>query len=109
MEFVTEVMPLSRALERAGLRETARHLTEIAAQPHVREVKPLSRVRHAEVCLRRWIRDEPGAHIELAIAELLVGALTVNANGAKSGIVKREFSVSHDVRPIVEVKRRISQ
>jgi hypothetical protein len=78
MEFLTEAMALGRALDRAGLRQTARALAEIAMRPNVLEVKPLTRVRHCEHALRCWIRGEPGPHIERAIAELLVGALTLN-------------------------------
>jgi len=78
---MNESLPLCRALERAGLDETARCLTQLALRPNVLEVKPLTRVRHCERALRCWIRGEPGAHIEHAIAELLVGALTLKLTG----------------------------
>jgi hypothetical protein len=82
MESVTESMPLCRALERVGLAGAARHLAEIATRPKMLEVKPLTRVRHCERALRCWIRSEEGEHIERAIAELLVGALTLGLNPA---------------------------
>ena len=37
-----ESMPLCRALERAGLEQTARRLAELAQRPNVLEVKPVS-------------------------------------------------------------------
>jgi hypothetical protein len=82
MEFLTEVMVLGRALDRAGLRQTARALAEIAMRSYVLKVKPLTRVRHCERELRCWIRGEPGPHIERAIAELIVGAMTLRLNPA---------------------------
>jgi hypothetical protein len=49
-------------------------------RPNVLEVKPLTRVRHCEHALRCWIRGEPGPHIERAIAELIIAAVTQRLN-----------------------------
>lgn len=84
MEFATETMPLSRALARAGLGEAARQLTVIALRRDVLQVKPVTRIRHAEHALRCWVRGESGPHIEVAIAELIVGALTLTNQSLKS-------------------------
>jgi hypothetical protein len=73
-------MALDRALANAGLKQTARTLAEIAMRPNALEVKSLTRVRHCERALRCWIRGEEGPHIEQAIAELLVVALTLRLN-----------------------------
>jgi hypothetical protein len=59
----------------AGFGQSARHLAEIALRPNVLEVKPFTCIRHCERALRCWTRDEPGPHLERAIAELLVAAL----------------------------------
>jgi hypothetical protein len=79
---MTESMALCRALERAGLEQNARALAELAQRPNVLEVKPLRRIRNAEHALRCWIRGEPGAHIERAIAELIIGVLALKLSPA---------------------------
>ena len=81
-ENITEAMALCRSLERAGLEQTARALAELTQRPNVLDVKPLRRVRNAEHALRCWIRKEPGAHIERAIAELIIGVLALKLNPA---------------------------
>jgi hypothetical protein len=84
VESATESMALCRALERAGLEQTARRLARLALQPNALQVKPLTRVRHCEHALRCWIRGESGAHIEDAIAQLIIGALALRLSPAKA-------------------------
>jgi hypothetical protein len=76
-------MALCRALERAGLVQTARRLVRLALQPNALQVKPLTRVRHCEHALRCW-RGESGAHIEDAIAQLIIGALALKLSPRES-------------------------
>jgi hypothetical protein len=84
VESATESMALCRALERAGLEQTARRLAQLALQPNALQVKPLTRVRHCERSLRCWLRGESGAHIEDAIAQLIIGALTLKLSPGES-------------------------
>jgi hypothetical protein len=78
-------MPLCRALDRAGLEQVASRLAELAQRPNVFEVRPLTRVRRCEHALRCWVRGESGAHIEEALAQLLIGALTLRLNPPSHG------------------------
>jgi hypothetical protein len=88
-ESATESMALCRALERAGLEQTARCLSRLALQPDALQVKPLTRVRHCERALRCWIRGESGEHIENAIAQLLIGALALRLSPRESAEASR--------------------
>jgi hypothetical protein len=83
-ESATESMALARALERAGLEQTARCLSHLALQPDALQVKPLTRVRHCEHALRCWIRGESGEQIERAIAQLIVAALALRLSPRES-------------------------
>jgi hypothetical protein len=84
VESATESMALCRALERAGLEQTARCLSRLALQPDALRVKPLTRVRTTERALRCWLRGESGEHIERAIAQLIIGALALRLSPAKA-------------------------